>query len=71
MEGVEPTILNASTRRSEEAQMRYVVAALVILPLAALVWASVTRRVRLQSCCSPADPAKDLRMRAAFEDDAG
>ena len=51
--------------------MSYVLAVLVLLPLAALVWASVTRRVRLTSCCSPADPAKDLRMRAAFEDDTG
>ena len=42
----------------------------VTLVLGLLVWATLTRRVRLESCCAPADPRRDLRMRAAFEDDA-
>ena len=49
--------------------MTWVLAALVALFLAALVTASVRGRVRLRSCCA-ADPSRDLRMRAAFEDDS-
>lgn len=63
-----PIALVRSRRRSKEARMSYVVAVLVVLFLALVTWASVTGRMRMRSCCS-ADPAKDLRMRAAFEHD--
>jgi hypothetical protein len=41
----------------------------VLLFLVALVYGGLTGRVRMTSCCAVADPARDLRMRAAFEDD--
>ena len=53
---------------SEEVPMTYVLAALVLLPLLALVVAALTGRVRVQSCCAISDASRDLRMRAAFED---
>jgi hypothetical protein len=37
--------------------------------LVLLVYGGLTGRVRLTSCCAVADPRRDLRMRAAFEDD--
>jgi hypothetical protein len=46
----------------------YVIAALVLAFLAGLVLAAVTGRAQVRSCCAIADPAKDLRMRAAFSD---
>ncbi|WP_191908018.1 hypothetical protein [Nocardioides cynanchi] len=49
--------------------MEYVFGVPVLLFLLALVYGGLTGRVRLGSCCAVADPAKDLRMRAAFEDD--
>lgn len=49
--------------------MTYLLAALVLLPVIVLVVAALTGRARVQSCCAPSDPAKDLRMRAAFQDD--
>lgn len=45
-----------------------VIVALVALPVLALAVAALTGRVRVQPCCAP-DPADDLRMRGAFEDD--
>ena len=48
-----------------------VIVALVALPVLALAVAALTGRVRLQSCCAPADPRRDLRMRGAFEDEEG
>lgn len=53
--------------------MTDVLGGLVALFLVALLVAGVTGRVRMRSCCSIADPAKDLRMPAAYEDgpDAG
>jgi hypothetical protein len=50
--------------------IRYLLAALVILPVLVLVVGAATGRVRVRSCCAPTDPAKDLRMRGAFEDEA-
>lgn len=47
--------------------MVYVVALVVVLVVAALVRAAWSGRAEVRSCC-PADPAKDLRMRAAFDD---
>jgi hypothetical protein len=49
--------------------MLYAVAALVALPFVALLVAMVRGRARVRSCCA-ADPAKDLRMRGAFSEDA-
>ena len=49
--------------------MTYVVAVLVVLPVLALVAGALLGRVTLQSCCAPADPRCDLRMRAAFDED--
>lgn len=47
--------------------IEYAVAALVLLPVLLLGIAAARGRARVRSCC-PADPAKDLRMRAAFSD---
>ena len=50
--------------------MEYVAGALVILLVLILVIGALTRRIQVTSCCSLSDPARDLRMRAAFENDA-
>jgi len=34
-----------------------------------LLFGAITGRIRMRGCCAVADPAKDLRMRAAFEDE--
>lgn len=45
------------------------VAFLSVLTL--LAYGGLTGRIRASSgCCAPADPRKDLRMRAAFDDEA-
>ena len=49
--------------------MAYVVGVMAAVFVIVLLWAVVTGRVRIGSCCAVADPAKDLRMRAAFDDD--
>jgi len=49
--------------------MQYVIGGLLTLFLLGLIMAVATGRLRLRSCCSTADPANDLRMRGAFEDD--
>ena len=49
--------------------MAYVFGIPALVLLVALVYGGLTGRVRLSSCCAVADPRKDLRMRAAFEDD--
>ena len=46
--------------------LSYLIAAVVLAPVLALVVGAVTGRVRVQSCCVPTDPARDLRMRDAF-----
>ncbi len=33
-----------------------------------LVVGAITGRITIQSCCAPADPRRDARMAAAFED---
>jgi hypothetical protein len=48
----------------------YLVAAVLVALLVALVAAALTGRVKVRSCCA-ADPSKDLRMRAAFTDESG
>jgi hypothetical protein len=46
----------------------FVVGIPVLVFLVALVYGGLAGRVRMTSCCSIADPRRDLRMRAAFED---
>jgi len=49
--------------------MEIVIATLIAVPLVGLVIGALSGRVRLTSCCATSDPSRDLRMRAAFEDD--
>ncbi|MGI8646204.1 MAG: hypothetical protein ACR2JD_07790 [Nocardioides sp.] len=50
--------------------MEYAAAGVVVAFFLLLVIGALTRRVQVTPCCSLADPARDLRMRAAFENDA-
>lgn len=50
--------------------MVYVLGSLAALFLVLLVVGVVTGRVEVRSCCTVADPRRDARMRAAFEDDS-
>ena len=50
--------------------MLYVLAAFAVLALLALAVAGLTGRLRATSCCAPADPRRDARMRGAFEEDS-
>ena len=43
--------------------MQYIIGSVVALATLALVVGAITGRVKVQSCCAPADPARDLRMR--------
>jgi hypothetical protein len=47
-----------------------VLGVVVLALLAILVLGAVTGRVQMRSCCSIADPRRDLRMRSASTDDA-
>jgi hypothetical protein len=49
--------------------MVYVLGGAVLVFLVVLAYGGLTGRVRMTSCCAVADPRRDLRMRAAFEDD--
>jgi hypothetical protein len=49
--------------------MAYVFGIPALVFLVLLVFGGLTGRLRLTSCCAVADPRKDLRMRAAFEDE--
>ena len=50
--------------------MHYIAGIPVVLFLVALCFGGLTGRIRLSgSCCAVADPRRDIRMRAAFEDD--
>lgn len=49
--------------------VEYAVVAVFVAFVVALIFGAVTGRVRLSGCCTPADPRRDLRMRAAFEDE--
>ena len=42
---------------------RYLVATPVVIFMVLLAVGALTGRVRARTCCSPADPAADLRMR--------
>ena len=46
--------------------MQFLLAGLIALFLIGLVVGAGTGRVNLRSCCSPADPSRDLRMRDAY-----
>ena len=48
--------------------LTYVVASLVVLPVLVLVVGALRGRAQVRGCC-PADPIRDLRMRAAFDDE--
>ena len=50
--------------------MVYVLGGLAALFLVLVVVGAVTGRVEVRSCCTVADPRRDARMRAAFEDDS-
>jgi hypothetical protein len=50
--------------------VQYVLGAVVVLFIVALVAGAVTGRVRMRGCCTVADPRRDLRMRDAFQDEA-
>lgn len=47
--------------------MPIVLAVIVTLPVTVLLLGALTGRIQLTNCCSVADPSKDLRMRAAFD----
>lgn len=49
--------------------MEIVIASLIALPPAALVVGALSGHVKVTSCCTAGDPSRDLRMRAAFEDE--
>jgi hypothetical protein len=49
--------------------MTYLLGIPIVLFLGALIYGGITGRIRMSSsCCAPADPRKDLRMRSAFPD---
>lgn len=47
--------------------MAYVIAAALILVVVGAAWLSSRRGQAASGCCAPADPRKDLRMRAAYD----
>lgn len=47
--------------------MQYVLGGLVLLFLLATLWGATAGRLKASSCCSIADPSRDLRMREAFQ----
>ena len=60
---------DSRTAGVEAGPLTYVVGGLVAVLVLVLLLGAITGRLRLGSCCAVADPARDLRMRAAFEDD--
>jgi len=50
--------------------MEYAAAAVVVALVLLFVVGALTRRIEVSACCSLADPVRDLRMRAAFENDS-
>ena len=51
--------------------MRYIFGGAVVVFVVMMAVGAVTGRVKARSCCAPADPALDRRMRAAFARTAG
>ncbi len=49
--------------------MAWVLGLLPLVFLALLILGAVTGRVSVTSCCAVGDASRDLRMRAAFEDE--
>lgn len=49
--------------------MQLVLGSLVLTLLVTITALAVTGRLVLRSCCTIADPSRDLRMRAAFDDE--
>lgn len=49
--------------------MAYVILVLFLVAVTALTIASLRGRRVARSCCAPANPADDLRMRGVFKDD--
>ena len=47
--------------------MAYVTASALILVVVGAAWLSSRRGQAASGCCAPADPRKDLRMRAAYD----
>jgi hypothetical protein len=47
--------------------VQYLIAAPIVLAVVALIAAALTGRAKVGSCCAPPDPARDLRMRGAFD----
>lgn len=43
--------------------MQYIIGSVLALATLALAVGAITGRVKVRSCCAPADPARDLRMR--------
>ena len=43
--------------------MQYVIGSIVAVGTLALAVGAITGRVKARSCCAPADPERDLRMR--------
>ena len=60
------------THSQWEAMMAYIALAAFVLLVIGAGWLSSRRQKGSIGigCCAPADPRDDLRMRAAFEDDA-
>ncbi len=48
--------------------MRWIALVIVIAPVVALAVGALMGRVQARSCCSVADPRRDLRMAGAFDD---
>lgn len=49
--------------------MAYAIGMIAALFLIVLVVGAATGRVQLNSCCTAADPRRDLRMRGAYADE--
>jgi len=49
--------------------MQYLLGGLVLAFVTLVVIGGITGRLRATTCCTIADPRRDLRMRGAFEDD--
>lgn len=48
--------------------MQYVLGSIVAMAMMALAIGAITGRVKVRSCCAPADPAQDLRMQMDVPD---
>lgn len=42
--------------------MKYVIGSLVAIFSTALILGMITGRIKVESCCAPSDPKRDLRM---------